>query len=136
MDQTMPLGPLTQTTVASKKFDLDRKRFQELIQQQTPQLILNAEGMIQQLNEAARRLLEYPPDRVVRPSFFSHVHQKNLYQVMRDVADMVCYGKSQATWLLRLRTGKDRWRWYRVSVDNRLQQPDGTLILTLRDLPS
>lgn len=87
-----------------------------------PQLLLDAEGSITELTPSARQLLEYPSDAPVERCFFSHVHQKNLFQVMRDVAQMVTVGKPRASWLLRLRTGRRRYQWFKMEVRNRLQQ--------------
>lgn len=96
-----------------------RKRFREM-REHVPVVTLSSDGMLQHVTTSARNLLEYRSNQRVEPCFFTHVHGKNLYQVMRDVADMVCYGKSQASWLLRLRTGQGRWRWYKATVLNRL----------------
>lgn len=98
-----------------------RKRFQDHVKTHAPALYLTADGTIRHITSSARQLLEYRTSEGMEPCFFTHVHGKNLYQVMRDVADMVCYGKSQASWLLRLRTGQGRWRWYKASVRNRLE---------------
>ena len=117
----------------AKKFDPDRKRFQSGIDTHVPLMVLDAEGSIQHLTPAARKVLEYKLGQPVEPCFFSHVHGKNLHQVMRDVADMVCRGKAQASWLLRLRTGQGRWRWYKATVRNELMQPEATITVHLRD---
>ncbi len=99
-----------------------------------PSLELDAEGNILSVTAPARRLLEYRPEQEVESCFFSHVHGRNLYQVMRDVADMVCYGKTRASWLFRLRTGQGRWRWYRATAANRLDATKPAISITLRDL--
>ncbi len=113
--------------------EADRKRF-HVGTSPMPILILNPEGNISEMSPAARLLLEYKAEQEVEPCFFSHVHGRNLYQIMRDVADMVCYGKAAANWLLRLRTGRGRWRWYKATVKNRLSMSDGNIVVTLRDL--
>ena len=105
-------------------FEDSRKRFWGSVPAHLPALVLNADGTIQHVTRSARHMLEYRPDERISPSFFGHVHGKNLYQVMRDVADMVCYGKTGASWLLRLKTGQGRWRWFKVSVMNRLETED------------
>jgi PAS domain-containing protein len=79
-----------------------------------PVLLLNGEGTIQNLTESARRLLGYSRGASIEPCFFSHVHKKNLRRVMYDLAHMVSQRKKRARWLLRLRTGNDRWRWFRI----------------------
>lgn len=110
-----------------------RKRFLNPLLQ-LPTLTLDGEGTITDASPSALRLLEHRSRDGLGPSFFSHVHGKNLYQVMRDVADMVCYGKAQASWLLRLRTGQGRWRWYKVTAKNHLDAPERHIQLTLRDV--
>ena len=85
-----------------------------------PRLVLDQEGAIQKFNEAARDVLDYSDEETVEPNFFTHVHGRNLRRVMRDLAQMVSRDRQRARWLLRLRTGSDRWRWYRVTVLNRL----------------
>lgn len=96
-----------------------------------PQLVLDREGAIQDLNEGARDVLDYSEDEIIEANFFSHVHGRNLRRVMRDLAQMVSCNRQRARWLLRLRTGSDRWRWYRVSVLNRLPSV-GEIQLRLR----
>lgn len=81
---------------------------------------VSADGTIADVGEGARRLLEYEENDVLDPCFFTHVHQRNLYQVMRDVAEMVTLGKPRASWIVRLRTGRHRWTWVRATVQNRL----------------
>ena len=117
----------------TRRFDSNRKRFQSGLDVHLPLIVLDAAGNIQHLTPAARGLLEYKPGQSIEPCFFSHVHGKNLYQVMRDVADMVCRGKAQASWLLRLRTGQNRWRWYKATARNELMRPEATLTVHLRD---
>ena len=112
----------------------DRKRFLSSGSDSSASLILDAEGNICEMSAPARHLLEYRSEQDADACFFSHVHGRNLYQVMRDVADMVCYGKAAASWLLRMRTGRGRWRWFKASVKNRLNTPDGTIIVSLRDM--
>ena len=53
---------------------------------------------------------------------------------MRDVADMVCYGKKNASWLLRLRTGRGRWRWYKAEATNHLSDTEPSIQVYLSDL--
>lgn len=116
----------------SKKIEARRKRFQ--VRPHVPALVLNGEGIIQQMSATARRMLEYGKDDHVPPSFFSHVHGRNIYQVMRDVADMVCYGKPRASWLLRLRTGRGRWQWFRASVTPEIHDGALSIHIVLTDL--
>lgn len=97
-----------------------------------PLLDLDQEGTIQDFTEAARRVLEYDPDASIEPCFFSHIHGKNLRRVMRDLAHMVAHGKQSAQWLLRMRTGNGRWRWYRVMVQNYLYFLEGSIQVFLR----
>jgi len=105
----------------------NRKRFHTpSAAQHLPVLYLNRKGTITSLTEAAKRVLEYTSkEKALDPCFFSHVHSSNQHRLMRDLADMVCRGKQRAQWLLRLRTGKKRWRWYRAIAQNDLG-PDGT----------
>ena len=78
-------------------------------------------------------LLEYGPEDEIEPCFFSLVHSKNQYQVMRDVADMIVHGKHAATWFLRLRTGRKRWQWYRAYAINELNQPAEAICVRLSE---
>ena len=127
--QTSPSTPPPE-----KNFDGLRKRFHPQVSEHLPRIIVDESGAICDLTLPARRLLEYRANEPLKTSFFSLVHGKNLYQVMRDVADMVCYGREEASWLLRLRTGQGRWRWYRAHVHNKLDGPEGALCISLRDL--
>lgn len=96
-----------------------RKRFPRSVRDVLPLMALGHDGSICSTTRAARTLLEYPPDASMENSFFVHVHPEHRPRVMRDLADMVSRGKRHAQWLLRLRTGHERWRWYRASA-----QPD------------
>jgi PAS domain-containing protein len=99
-----------------------------------PVLGLDRDATIQHANEAVRRTLEYPPDAALEPCFFSHVHGRNLRQVMRDLAHMVSHRKQRTRWLLRLRTGNGRWRWYRATAQNQLDHSDALVRVRLRPL--
>jgi PAS domain-containing protein len=119
--------------MVAEKISADRKRFQDghII----PVLVVDAQANLQDASPAARSLLEYRPDQPLATSFFSMVHPKNLHQVMRDLAAMVCNGKAFASWLLRMRTGRSQWRWYRATVRNLLNEPGGAAIqIQIRDL--
>jgi len=127
--EEIPIASKTQ-----KKFTDNWKRFRETFPPHLPALVLDAEGTIRHLTPAARRMLEYKGDQLVDSCFFAHVHSKHLYQVMRDVADMVCYGKAHASWLVRLKTGQGRWQWFKAIVSNELSGPDAAITITLRDV--
>ncbi len=99
-----------------------------------PLLVLDSSGTIKHLNEPAHRTLEYSADAPVNSCFFSHVHGHNLRRVMRDLALMVSHRKQRARWLLRLRTGNGRWRWYRLFARNHLDQENGGIRIRLRPL--
>jgi len=99
-----------------------------------PTLAVDEEGTIQHVNAAARRVLEHPPDESIGACLFSHVHGHNLRRVMRDLAHMVRHRKQRARWLLRLRTGTGRWRWYRAVAHNRLDEPESVVAIHLRPL--
>ncbi len=115
-------------------YTMRRKRFQSPLLEQ-PTMRLDEDGSILEISTTALRMLEHTQKSdALKSCFFSLVHGKNLYQVMRDVADMVCYGKSRASWLLRLETGMSRWRWYRVSARNNLSTPDPGILLTLEEV--
>lgn len=106
----------------------DRKRFQNPA---LATIVLGADGGVKSVSNSARHLLEFGPREPIGISFFSMIHGRQLYQVMRDVADMVCHGKNRATWLVRLRTDKGRWKWFKADVFNRLEQADGSLDIVL-----
>jgi hypothetical protein len=99
-----------------------------------PLLVLDEEGTIEALTEGARRILNDSSDGSLEPNFFTHVHGQNLQRVMQDLARMVAHRKQNARWLLRLRTGAQRWRWYRAVVENHLDRPDGGVRVLLRPL--
>lgn len=128
--QKFPLSP-TPERLASTDF---RKRFHDVVTPHVPALVLDGEGTIRHLTEAARRLLKYAADRPFDPCFFSHVHGRNLRQVMHDVADMVRYGKMQASWLLRLRTGQGHWRWFKATAARQSDASETAIVVYLRDL--
>lgn len=98
-----------------------------------PWLTLDREGDITNLNKAARRVLEFGPQDLPKPNFFSYVDGRNLRRVMWDLARMVKRSVQRARWLLRLRTGKDRWRWYRVAARNKLRS-EGAVELVLQPM--
>ncbi len=92
------------------------KRFQNEGGAPVPFLVLDEEGTISELTPAARALLDYRPNTSLDPCFFAHVHGRNLPVVMHDLAHMVCRRKTRASWLLRIRTGTGRWRWFRAAA--------------------
>lgn len=99
-----------------------------------PCLLLDEDGTMTAVNGASRRALEYCPEEFIEPCFFSHVHRRNLRRVMQDLAHMIRHGKQHTQWLLRLRTGTGRWRWYRTTVKNRLHHPEEGIRVRLRPL--
>lgn len=128
-----PSPPVPQTVAPS--FDVNfRKRFQDSTREAHPLIALDREGMICSTTRAARHLLEYSGEADLDACFFSHVHKRNMHRVMKDLADMVARGKQQAKWLLRLRTGNDRWRWYRVIVQNHLGAEDERVYARLQSV--
>ncbi len=118
----------TETLQSTSSF---RKRFQEkeTLDPRLPMLLLNADGDIQHITPAARMLLGYPGRQRIDPCFFTHVHSRNLQQVWHDLAAMARQRKQQASWLLRLRTGRGHWRWFQVRARNRLAEQGGILLL-------
>jgi PAS domain-containing protein len=118
----------------SPSFDSNWKRFRLDENPLVPLLAIDAEGTIQYASKAARRMLRYAPNDTLSPYFFSHIHGKNLYRVMQDVAHMVCCGLQQTSWLLRLRTGRKRWRWYRATVRNRLHDAEQNILVYLAEV--
>jgi hypothetical protein len=110
--------------------------FDALASPYTPVIVLGPDGFVKHMTKAARGLLQYRPDQDFDDYFFTHVHGKNLPRVMRDLAAMVKRGSERASWLLRLRTGRDRWRWYRAEVTNRLSLTTPAVTVSLRDLHS
>ena len=128
-------------TAPEKKFESHRKRFRSsgsepsfIPNPHAPVVVLDEDGTISHLTKSARRLLEYDEDQHVETCFFSHVHGKNLYRVMRDIADMVCHRKESCSWLLRLRTGHGRWRWYKAAVKNYLDNDTPGIMVVVHDL--
>jgi PAS domain-containing protein len=135
-DSFMALSDVSTALVTEVHADAttaSRKRFQGVADLDVLLLVLDEEGNIRQLTPALRRALEYDADDPIQPSFFSHVHPKNLYRVMRDTAEMVACGKHGASWLLRLKTGRNRWRWFSATVRNKLSEPAASIVIVLRD---
>lgn len=131
---TFPTPPVVRDDAPSPdgfSFSSDWKRFRPVQDLVVPVLSIDETGTIQHASKAARRLLEYGPNATLDAYFFSHVHGKNLYRVMQDVAHMVCCGQQQASWLLRLRTGHGRWRWYRATAQNRLHESSQAILIRL-----
>jgi PAS domain-containing protein len=120
-----------QSTAVQSSFEPFRKRFQAIESHVIPAMTIDAEGTIQHISLAARRLLEYPKEAEIDECFFTHVHGKNLYRVMQDIAHMVCFRLKQASWLLRMRTGRGRYRWYKATVKNRLNDAVERIVIKL-----
>ncbi len=99
-----------------------------------PLLVLDENGTIQDLTNGAKRLLGHSSEASFDPNFFSYVHGRNLRRVMQDLAHMVSHRKQSAHWLLRLRTGNQRWRWYRAVAENHLDHSEGSIRVLLRPL--
>ena len=127
--------PLPTTPEAPSLQSRSQKRFQSRRRAASPVMALDRDGTICDTTRVARQLLKYGSDTTLDGSFFAHVHPKHRDRVMHDLADMVCRGKQRAQWLLRMRTGNERWRWYRVSAHNHLRdESDDCLLLHLRPM--
>jgi len=111
-----------------------RKRFRSLAPPHVPLILLDEDGLVRHLTPTARRLLAFKEDDTIDPLFVSHVHGKNLRQISRDLEAMRRLGKEKAFWLTRVRTGRKRWAWFRIAAENRLEHPEGAIVLRLRDL--
>ena len=123
------------TSGTSSFSSLSQKRVQHLDRTVSPIMTLDRDGTIADTTRAARQLLEYGADTPLDGSFFAHVHDRHRNRVMHDLADMVCRGKQRAQWLLRMRTGNERWRWYRASAHNRLaEEADDCILIHLRSM--
>ena len=61
-------------------------------------------------------MLGYEPESAIEPCFFAHIHGRNLLQVMRDVASMICQGKASARWIVRMKTATSDWIWMRLTA--------------------
>jgi len=125
-----PIPPTESPTFFSETF---WKRFQndEQLAQHVPVLAVDDDGTIRSVSRAARSLLDYAPNQDLDAYFFTHVHGRNLRRVMQDLAHMACNRKSHARWLVRLRTGTGRWRWYRATVLNRLQSEQACVFIRI-----
>ena len=112
-----------------------RKRFQKLERTVSPVMALDRNGTIRATTRAARQLLENRADASHEGSIFAHVHAKHQDRIMHDLADLVCRGKQRARWLVRMRTGNGRWRWYRVSAYNHLaDETEDCIFIHLRSV--
>lgn len=111
-----------------------RKRFRPVAPPHVPLLFLDEDGLVRHLTPTARRLLAFKEDDAIDPLFVSHVHGKNLRQISRDLDAMRRLGKQNAFWLTRIRTGRDRWAWFRIAAENRLKHQERAIVLRLRDL--
>lgn len=100
----------------------------------TPFLALDAKATLQHISPTARRALEYASDQSIDASLFSHIHSANLHRVMQDIAHMVRYHQQTASWLLRLKTGNGRYRWYRAKAHNCLRAPAEWIFVVLNAL--
>lgn len=130
----MPSTSVSAESQSSVFFDKFRKHFQDEAISHLPLLTVDREGNIQSVTRAARNMLEYSAEESIEPCFFTHVHRRNMRRVMRDLAHMVSRGKQRAQWLLRLRTGNERWRWYRATVQNDLGRQEDHILIRLRSL--
>ncbi|PQJ34332.1 hypothetical protein BSZ35_06715 [Salinibacter sp. 10B] len=98
-----------------------------------PQLDIECDGTIRNLNPAARTIIDVSGDSCEAPSFFTYVHGRNLRQVIRDLTRMEQGTIQRARWLLRLQTGEPRERWYRGRATSQLDSK-GTVRLRLHPL--
>lgn len=123
------------TPATTRKYTkTNRKRFQNLHTIPQPLLLFDAEGNIVGVTPAALHMLGYRTPREVDTCFFVLIHSKNLYSVMRDVADMVCHGKRQSSWVLRLRKRNQSWRWFNATAYNYLEGDDGEIAVYLETI--
>lgn len=127
-ETTAPIPTLRRKAEAFLRRELQTRLDAAATVDTLPRLTLDDEGRIQSLSPAARRALEYPPDAAPDSNFFSHVAGDNLGRVLRDLGRMVQDDCQHARWIVRLRTGTGRWRWYRAEVRNELAANDAITI--------
>lgn len=119
---------VTFDTAPSQSDPPTAKRNQETASSEAPRhvpcLDLSPGGTIQRGNEAAQRMLKDLSGDPVGANLFAYVHNGNLRRLLRDVDRMRDRTLEEAQWILGLRFGNDRWRWYRIVARNRLSSDD------------
>ena len=81
-----------------------------------PAIIIGFDGSIKDVSSSAKQILHLRRPGTGETNFFSLVHKSHLYPVMRDVADIICRGKTSAHWLLRLKTSNESWKFFKTEV--------------------
>ena len=130
-DSALPVPPMTTLRRKAETFlhrELQKRLDRSDAVSKKPRITLDADGRIQALSPAARRALEYALDATPAPNFFSHVAGCNLGRVLRDLGRMVQGHRQHARWLVRLRTGSGRWRWYRAEAHTELEREEAITI--------
>lgn len=75
---------------------------------------VDGSGSITEISDGAKKLLGYGAGSSIDHCFFSHIHGRNMLQVMRDIASMVCHDRTSAQWIVRMRTAERDWVWVRL----------------------
>ena len=102
--------------LADARDSLSNGSFRKRFQLRPPHLVVDSTGHLTALSPDARALLEFPASQRVETNFFSHVHSRNQYRVMRDVASLLLFDKTRCEWLLRMRSGRGRWLWFQATA--------------------
>lgn len=90
--------------------------YQTLTDSGAPVIIIGFDGSIIDASHTAQALMGYASELSLDTNFFTLIHKNQLYTVMRDVADIICRGKQQASWLIRLKSSGGSWKWFNAEV--------------------
>ena len=94
----------------------DVSGFQHLTESGAPVIIIGFDGSIKDVSHSALNLMDFRMAESIEKNFFQLIHKNQLYPVMRDVADIICRGKTSASWLIRIRTSNGTWKWFKAEV--------------------
>lgn len=116
--------------------EMDRRRTKagKEVPPHVPRIEVNRNGDIEQINGGARRALEYSSDAPIQSCFFSHIHEHSLERVMRELAQLIEQKIQRTRWLLQLRTGAKRYRWFRAQAESVLHKSTIGVRVLLRPL--
>ncbi len=99
-----------------------------------PVLVLDSEARLRFATDAACRLFGFEGESYYNRCFFNCIHGSSLPLVMRDLADMVCYGKTSAAWLLCVRGQGGKRRWMKATANSRLAMAEDAITVSLHPI--
>ena len=94
-------------------------------------VVLDDEGIVQEVTDRVRHLLDLGPQSLTGQHFFPQVHPDDRPRILWTLAEVGGRGSPHDPPLLRLKTGLGPWHWFKLDARPAQPDEDGAIVLRL-----